>query len=75
MEKYIIKNIDNLTQQDRQHIVTLILMFEEEKKITELANGVAYNLDKAPSGLVEIIYTFIENKLIEYRKNDHILKP
>ena len=73
MEKYIIKNIQNLTQQDRQHIVSLILMFDEEKKITELANGLAYNLDKSPSGLVEVIYTFIEKKLEEYRKNDHIL--
>lgn len=73
MEKYIIRNIDNLTQTDRQNVVSLILMFDEEKKITELANGLAYNLDKAPSGLVEVIYTFIEKKLEEYRKDDHIL--
>lgn len=73
MEKYIIRNIDNLTQTDRQHIVSLILMFDEEKKITELASGLAYNLDRAPSGLVEVIYTFIEKKLEQYRKNDYLL--
>lgn len=73
MEKYIIRNIDNLTQEDRQHVVSLILMFDEEKKITELANGLAYNLDHSPSGLVEVIYTFIEKKLEEYRKDDYLL--
>jgi hypothetical protein len=75
MEKYIIRNIDNLTQEDRQNVVSLILMFNEEKKITELANGLAYNLDKAPSGLVEVIYCYIEKKLEQYRKNEHLLEP
>ncbi len=73
MEKYIIRNVDNLTQEDRQHVVSLILMFDEEKKITELANGLAYNLDKAPSGLLELIYCYIEKKLEEYRKDDYLL--
>ena len=75
MEKYIIKNVEELTQADRQHVVSLILMFEEEKRITELASGLAYNLDKAPSGLVELIYTFIEKKLQQYRDDDYLLKP
>jgi len=73
MEKYIIKNTEELTQEDRQHIVSLILMFDEQKKITELANGLAYNLDRAPSGLVEVIHTFIKKKLEQYRTNDYLL--
>ena len=73
MEKYIIRKIEELTQQDRQNVVSIILMFDDKKKITELANGLAYNLDRAPSGLIEVIYTFIEKKLEEYRKDDHIL--
>ncbi len=50
-------------------------MFDEEKKIKELANGLAYNLDKAPSGLIELIYCYIEKKLEQYRTDDHLLKP
>lgn len=73
MEKYIIRNIDNLTQEDRQHIVSLILMFDEKKNVKELASGLAYNLDKAPPGLLEVIYTFIEKKLEQYRKDDYLL--
>ena len=75
MEKYIIKNVENLTQNDRQHVVSLILMFDDEKRITELASGLAYNLDKAPPGLLEVIYTFIEKKLEEYRNDDYLLVP
>ena len=75
MEKYIIRNIENLTQEDRQHVVSLILMFDDEKRITELASGLAYNLDKAPPGLLEVIYTFIEKKLEEYRNDDYLLVP
>ena len=73
MEKYIIKNAEELTQEDRQHVVSLILMFDDEKRITELASGLAYNLDKAPPGLLEVIYTFIEKKLEEYRNDDYLL--
>lgn len=70
--KYIIKNVEELTPEDRQHIVSLILMFDEKKKITELASGLAYNLDKAPEGLVELICLYIEKKLEQYREHDYI---
>lgn len=73
MEKYIIKNVEELTQEDRQNIISLILMFDEKKNIKELASGLAYNLDKAPQGLIELIYTYIEKKLEEYQKDDHMI--
>jgi len=72
MEKYIIKNVEELTQADRQNIISLILMFDEKKNIKELASGLAYNLDKAPEGLVELIYVYIEKKLEQYREHDYI---
>ena len=72
MEKYIIKNVENLTQEDRQNIISLILMFDEKKNIKELASGLAYNLDKAPEGLVDLIYVYIEKKLEQYRENEYI---
>lgn len=71
--KYIIKNVENLTQADRQNIISLILMFDEKKNIKELASGLAYNLDKAPEGLVDLIYVYIEKKLEQYREqHDYI---
>lgn len=66
------KNVENLTQEDRQNIISLILMFDEEKNITKLASGLAYNLDKAPEGLVDLIYVYIEKKLEQYREHDYI---
>ena len=53
-KRYIINNIDKLVLEDRLSILKVIQAVDREN-IKPIATGSAFNLDKAPAGLVDVL--------------------
>ena len=61
-KRYIINNIENLILEDRLTVLKVIESVDRER-IKTLASGSAYNLDKAPDGLISVLCYTVEKLL------------
>ena len=63
-KNYIINNIQNLILEDRLTVLKVISAIDRES-IKTLGSGTAYNLDKAPCGLIEVLEYTISKLLTQ----------
>jgi len=61
-KRYIINNIEKLILEDRLTVLKVIEAIDRQR-IKTLASGSAYNLDKAPDGLISVLCYTIEKLL------------
>lgn len=61
-KRYIINNIEKLILEDRLTVFKVIEAIDRQR-IKTLASGSAYNLDKAPDGLISVLCYTIEKLL------------
>ena len=61
-KRFIINNIENLILEDRLTVLKVIESVDRER-IKTLSTGSAYNLDKAPDGLISVLCYTVEKLL------------
>jgi hypothetical protein len=62
-KRYIINNIDKLVLEDRLSVLKVIQAVDREN-IKPIATGSAFNLDKAPPGLIDVLEYTISRLLL-----------
>lgn len=67
-KRFIIHNIDRLALEDRQTVLKIIEAVDRDR-IKTLAEGTAYNLDKCPQGLLDVLEYTISRLIDQYLRN------
>lgn len=69
IKKYICDNINELSQEEREHIFNIFSLKVDKALINMHTDGVRIDLDKIDKFILSEIYEYIKEKIDNYKNN------